>query len=58
MTANLSIPDSVPARQAFAGSAPLTVLIGPEGGLSTAEDAQARAAGFAPVGRALEGLAP
>lgn len=42
--------DSVPARQAFAGSAPLTVLIGPEGGLSTAEDAQARAAGFAPVG--------
>lgn len=40
---------SVPARQAFAGDAPLTVLIGPEGGLSAAEDAQARAAGFAPV---------
>ncbi len=40
---------SVPARQAFAGDAPLTVLIGPEGGLSAAEDAQVRAAGFAPV---------
>lgn len=40
---------SVPARQAFAGGAPLTVLIGPEGGLSASEDAQARAAGFAPV---------
>jgi len=39
----------VPAPQAFAGSGPLTVLIGPEGGLSTSEDAQARAAGFAAV---------
>ena len=42
--------DAVPARQAFAGEAPLTLLIGPEGGLSAAEDAQARAAGFVPVG--------
>ncbi|MGV3498671.1 MAG: 16S rRNA (uracil(1498)-N(3))-methyltransferase [Hydrogenophaga sp.] len=40
---------SVPAREAFAGGAPITVLIGPEGGLSAGEDAQARAAGFAPV---------
>jgi 16S rRNA (uracil1498-N3)-methyltransferase len=40
---------SAPAGQAFAGTAPLTVLIGPEGGLSATEDAQARAAGFAPV---------
>lgn len=40
---------SVPARQAFATDAALTVLVGPEGGLSTNEDAQARAAGFAPV---------
>lgn len=40
---------SVPARQAFASDAALTVLIGPEGGLSTSEDAQARAAGFTPV---------
>jgi 16S rRNA (uracil1498-N3)-methyltransferase len=40
---------SVPARQAFASDAALTVLIGPEGGLSSSEDAQARAAGFAPV---------
>ena len=40
---------SVPAREAFAGGAPITVLIGPEGGLSAGEDAQARAVGFAPV---------
>jgi 16S rRNA (uracil1498-N3)-methyltransferase len=40
---------SVPASEAFAGGAPITVLIGPEGGLSAGEDAQARAAGFAPV---------
>ncbi len=40
---------SRPARDAFGGSAPLTVLIGPEGGLSAGEDAQARAMGFAPV---------
>ncbi len=38
-----------PASQALGGQAPLTVLIGPEGGLSAAEDAQARAAGFAPT---------
>ena len=41
--------DSLPAREAFAGQAPLTLLIGPEGGLSAAEDAAARAAGFQPV---------
>lgn len=41
--------DSAPAHAVFAGDAPLTVLIGPEGGLSGAEDAQARAAGFTPV---------
>ncbi len=40
---------AVPAREALAGDEALTVLIGPEGGLSAAEDAQARAAGFAPV---------
>ncbi|MBL0918678.1 MAG: 16S rRNA (uracil(1498)-N(3))-methyltransferase [Hydrogenophaga sp.] len=40
---------SARAGQVFAGTEPLTVLIGPEGGLSGAEDAQARAAGFAPV---------
>lgn len=46
----LSLADgSAPAGQVFAGAEPLTVLIGPEGGLSGAEDAQARAAGFAPV---------
>ena len=38
-----------PAPQALGGDAPLTVLIGPEGGLSAVEDAQARAAGFAPT---------
>ena len=38
-----------PAPQALGGKAPLTVLVGPEGGLSAAEDAQARAAGFAPT---------
>lgn len=38
-----------PAPRALGGEAPLTVLIGPEGGLSAAEDAQARAAGFAPT---------
>ena len=38
-----------PARQALGGDAPLTVLIGPEGGLSATEDAQARAAGFVPT---------
>lgn len=41
--------ERLPARQAFAGDAALTVLIGPEGGLSGAEDAQARAAGFVAV---------
>lgn len=41
---------SAPARQALPGEAALTLLIGPEGGLSVQEDAQARAAGFAPVG--------
>lgn len=38
-----------PAAQTLGGDAPLTVLIGPEGGLSAAEDAQARTAGFAPT---------
>ncbi|CDN88641.1 16S rRNA (uracil(1498)-N(3))-methyltransferase [Hydrogenophaga intermedia] len=38
-----------PAPQTLGGDAPLTVLIGPEGGLSAAEDAQARTAGFAPT---------
>lgn len=38
-----------PTPQALGGDAPLTVLIGPEGGLSAAEDAQARAAGFVPT---------
>jgi 16S rRNA (uracil1498-N3)-methyltransferase len=46
----LSLADGgLPAMQALAGDAPLTVLIGPEGGLSATEDAQARAAGFVPV---------
>ncbi len=40
---------SASAGRVFAGAEPLSVLIGPEGGLSGAEDAQARAAGFAPV---------
>jgi 16S rRNA (uracil1498-N3)-methyltransferase len=46
----LSLADgSAPAGQGFAGTQALTLLIGPEGGLSAAEDTQARAAGFAPV---------
>ena len=38
-----------PLGQASLGDAPLVVLSGPEGGLSPAEEAQALAAGFAPV---------
>jgi 16S rRNA (uracil1498-N3)-methyltransferase len=36
-------------RAGFAATRPVLFLSGPEGGLSPAEDAQARAAGFAPV---------
>jgi len=35
--------------QATQGDGPLVVLSGPEGGLSPTEEAQALAAGFAPV---------
>ena len=38
-----------PLHQATAGSAALTFLSGPEGGLSTAEEAAAMACGFSPV---------
>lgn len=41
---------SAPARQALWADGPLTLLIGPEGGLSAQEDGQARSAGFEPVG--------
>ena len=46
----LSLADGTqPLAQATQGDGPLVVLSGPEGGLSPAEEAQALAAGFAPV---------
>jgi len=46
----LSLADeSAPAERALGGDGPLTLLIGPEGGLSNTEDLQARAAGFVPA---------
>jgi 16S rRNA (uracil1498-N3)-methyltransferase len=42
-------PDAAPIGGAAAGAGPITLLSGPEGGLSAAEEAVAVAAGFAPV---------
>ena len=42
-------PDASPLAAAAAGVQPLLVLSGPEGGLSPAEDAAARASGFVPA---------
>ena len=45
----LSLSEGTQALSAMAGSAPVTVLSGPEGGLSPSEEANALAAGFVPV---------
>ena len=42
-------PDAARADPSAAGAAPVTLLSGPEGGLSAAEETSAIAAGFAPV---------
>lgn len=51
LRAVLSLRDAVPWAQALAGAsdAPCCFLSGPEGGLTEAEEAAARAAGFRPV---------
>jgi 16S rRNA (uracil1498-N3)-methyltransferase len=45
----LSLSEGTQALSAMTGSAPVTVLSGPEGGLSPAEESAALAAGFVPV---------
>ena len=45
----LSLSDGTQPLSQLAGSAPVTVLSGPEGGLSPAEEAAALSAGFLPV---------
>ena len=45
----LSLSEGTQALSSKTGSAPVTVLSGPEGGLSPSEEAIALAAGFAPV---------
>ena len=45
----LSLSEGTQALSAMTGSAPVTVLSGPEGGLSPSEEASALAAGFVPV---------
>jgi 16S rRNA (uracil1498-N3)-methyltransferase len=45
----LSLSEGTQALSSKTGSAPVTVLSGPEGGLSPSEEAMALAAGFAPV---------
>ena len=45
----LSLSEGTPAPTAMAGAAPVTVLSGPEGGLSPSEEASALAAGFIPI---------
>ena len=45
----LSLSEGTQALSAMSGSAPVTVLSGPEGGLSPSEEASALAAGFVPV---------
>ncbi len=42
-------PDARPLREAVSASGPVTLLSGPEGGLTPAEEAAALAAGFIPV---------
>ena len=42
-------PDARPLRQAVPATGPVTLLSGPEGGLTPAEEAAALAAGFVPV---------
>jgi 16S rRNA (uracil1498-N3)-methyltransferase len=45
----LSLSEGTQAPSAMAGAAPVTVLSGPEGGLSPSEEASALAAGFIPI---------
>jgi len=45
----LSLSEGTQATSAMAGAAPVTVLSGPEGGLSPSEEAIALAAGFIPI---------
>jgi 16S rRNA (uracil1498-N3)-methyltransferase len=45
----LSLSEGTQALSAMSGTAPVTVLSGPEGGLSPSEEASALAAGFVPV---------
>jgi 16S rRNA (uracil1498-N3)-methyltransferase len=42
-------PDTQPLRAALQGHSDVTLLSGPEGGLTAAEEALALAAGFVPV---------
>jgi len=42
-------PDARPLREAVSGNGPVTLLSGPEGGLTPSEEAAALAAGFVPV---------
>ena len=45
----LSLSEGTQALSTMTGSAPVTVLSGPEGGLSASEEASALAAGFTPI---------